>query len=108
MRLRAGGWCGRSTPLAWLRAAIVAASARGELPLLVVHPWELVDRPVPGLLTGFARFFHEAGRIGYRERFLDLITPLAAPPLGEALGALRALAAPQGVAPAPLAPRAAW
>ena len=41
--------------------------AGARSPLLVVHPWELVDRPVPGLFTGFARFFHDAGREGFRE-----------------------------------------
>jgi len=108
LRLPVGGWCGRRTPIPWLRAAVAAARGRGELPLLVVHPWELVDRPVPGLLTGFARFFHDAGRIGYRERFLDLITPLSAQPLAAAIAAQRTPAPEQGVALAPLAPRAAW
>jgi peptidoglycan/xylan/chitin deacetylase (PgdA/CDA1 family) len=87
LRLPVGGWCGRSTPLPWLRRAIAAARERGELPLLVVHPWELVDRPTPGLLTGFARFFHDAGRSGYRERFLALTSGLAARPLTEAIAA---------------------
>ena len=105
LRLPAGGWCARRAPLAGLRAAISAARSRGELPLLVVHPWELVDRPLPGLLTGFARFFHEAGRIGYRERFLELTRGLEARPLDEAVAALARPAA-AAVAPA-LAPLAA-
>jgi hypothetical protein len=108
LRLPAGGWCGRRTPIAWLNAAVRAAQARGELPLLVVHPWELVDRPVPGMLTGFARFFHEAGRIGYRDRFLELLRPLAARPLVEAIGAARTAPAEAGLALPPLAARTAW
>jgi len=77
LRLPAGGWCGRSLPAAALRRAVEAAAARGELPLLVVHPWELVARPCPGVLTGFARFFHEAGRDGYAARFDELVGALA-------------------------------
>ncbi len=108
LRLPVGGWCGRRTPLAWLRAAIRAAQEQGELPLLTVHPWEMVDRPVPGMLTGFARFFHEAGRIGYRDRFLDLLRPLAARTLGEAIGTARVAPVESGLAPSPLAARTAW
>lgn len=93
LRLPAGGWCGRVAPVSWLRGAIAGARASGELPVLVVHPWELVDRPVPGLFTGFARFFHDAGRRGYRERFLELATGSGALPLGEALTAARSVAA---------------
>ena len=65
LSLPAGGWCGRCAPPAWLRRAVVSA----QMALLVVHPWELVDRPVPGFYTGFARFFHDAGRRGWGERF---------------------------------------
>ncbi len=72
LRLPAGGWCGRLAPPGRLRARIARAIARGEAPVLVVHPWELVDRPLPGLLTGLARFLHEAGRRGYRERFAEI------------------------------------
>jgi len=68
-QLPAGGWTGRLAAGRWLDAAATRHSERGGLPLLVVHPWELVDRPVPGELTGLARFFHEAGRRGFRERF---------------------------------------
>ena len=77
LRLPAGGWCGRCASPAWILAAVRSALRRGALPLLVVHPWELVDRPCPGLLTGFARFFHDAGRFGFRDRFR---TVLAASP----------------------------
>jgi len=67
--LPAGGWCGRLAPPSWLAGALA-----GDRPaVLVVHPWELVDRPLPGLYTGLARFFHEAGRRGYRERFIRLL-----------------------------------
>jgi peptidoglycan/xylan/chitin deacetylase (PgdA/CDA1 family) len=76
LRLPAGGWCGRTAPPGLLRRAALRAEKRGELPLLVVHPWELVDRPCPGLMTGFARFFHDAGRVGYATRFDALVSGL--------------------------------
>jgi peptidoglycan/xylan/chitin deacetylase (PgdA/CDA1 family) len=76
LRLPAGGWCGRTAPAGLLRRAVRRAEARGELPLLVVHPWELVERPCPGLMTGFARFFHDAGRDGYAARFDALVSAL--------------------------------
>ena len=73
LRLPSGGWCGRQAPPAWILAAARRALRRGSLPLLVVHPWELVDRPCPGLMTGFARFFHDCGRLGFGERFGALV-----------------------------------
>lgn len=69
LRLPAGGWCGRAAAPRWILAAARRRLRRGGLPLLVVHPWELAGRAVPGFLTGFARFFHEAGRAEFRERF---------------------------------------
>ena len=71
--LPAGGWCGRCAPVAWVRHAV----DRATFALLVVHPWELVDRAVPGSYSGFARFFHDAGRRGYHERFERLVAGLA-------------------------------
>jgi hypothetical protein len=70
--LPAGGWCGRCAPVSWVRHAV----DRSPFALLVVHPWELVDRAVPGFYAGFARFFHEAGRRGYGERFERLVDGL--------------------------------
>lgn len=97
LRLPAGGWCGRSASPARLRRAVAAAVARGELPLLVVHPWELVSRPCPGLLTGFARFFHEAGRDGYGDRFDALVGTLdCRATLVERCGALKGVDASEG------------
>lgn len=84
LRLPVGGWTGRLAPLGWLERSIAGAAG----PTLVVHPWELVDRPVPGFYTGFARFFHDAGRVGTRERFVRLIRPRRARPLGELLARL--------------------
>ena len=69
LRLPAGGWCGRAAAPRWILAAARGQLRRGGLPLLVVHPWELVGRAVPGFLTGFARFFHEAAREEFGERF---------------------------------------
>jgi peptidoglycan/xylan/chitin deacetylase (PgdA/CDA1 family) len=73
LRLPAGGWCGRLAPPRWILAAVRERLREGGLPLLVVHPWELVDRPAPGLFTGLARLFHDAGRNGFRERFRLLL-----------------------------------
>jgi hypothetical protein len=72
-RLPASGWCGRLAAPRWILRAVREATRAGRLPLLVVHPWELVDRPVPGLYTGLARLFHDAGRGGYRLRFRELL-----------------------------------
>jgi peptidoglycan/xylan/chitin deacetylase (PgdA/CDA1 family) len=106
LRLPAGGWCGRVASPGWIAAAAARAAAREELPLLVVHPWELVDRPCPGLLTGFARFFHEAGREGFAARFdrqaagLELSATLAGRCAARAAGARRREARPALAAPA--------
>jgi len=77
--LPAGGWCGRLAPDAVVRRAMAA----GRPAVLVVHPWELIDRPLPGLYTGFARFFHEAGRRGFRERFARRLRGVRSRTLGE-------------------------
>lgn len=97
--LPAGGWCGRSVAPGLLRRAAARAEARGELPLLVVHPWELVDRPCPGLMTGFARFFHDAGRVGYAARFDALVGGLdCRRTLAERCAALAAAESPAAAA----------
>jgi len=88
-QLPAGGWTGRLAHPRWIDRAAVRHADRGGLPLLVVHPWEIVDRPLPGDLTGLARFFHEAGRRGYRARFAEL---LAAHPWESIRRALRGTA----------------
>jgi peptidoglycan-N-acetylglucosamine deacetylase len=75
-RLPGSGWTGRALAPAFVARAIRRAQKRGEPALLVAHPWELVDRPCPGLMTGFARFFHEVGRRGYGERFEALLRSL--------------------------------
>jgi hypothetical protein len=75
-RLPAGGWCGRAAAPRWILAAARRELRRGGLPLLVVHPWELTARAVPGFFTGFARFFHEAAREEFRERFRTTLAGL--------------------------------
>lgn len=89
LRLPAGGWCGRVAAPRWILAAARGRLRAGGLPLLVVHPWELVDRPVPGLMTGFARFFHEASRQGFRERFRSTLAGLPWRTVSEALAQRR-------------------
>jgi len=77
--LPANGWCARCASPSWIRRAAL----RAPFTLFVVHPWELVDRPLPGLLTGFARFFHEAGRTGWAGRFERIVAGLDLRPLAE-------------------------
>lgn len=74
--LPASGWSGRLLGARFLAAAARAAGDRGRLPLLVVHPWEIVARPCPGLYTGFARFFHDASRIEFAAAFDRLVGEL--------------------------------
>lgn len=76
LRLPAGSWTGRPLPVSWVVAAARSSERRGGLPLAVVHPWEVSGRPTPGRLPGFARFVHETGRLGYRERFRSLLAAL--------------------------------
>ena len=88
--LPAGGWCARCAPPTWLRRAAEAS----PFALFVVHPWELVDRPVPGLYTGFARFFHDAGRRGWADRFERIVAGLAGVrPLAEIVAGARTVRA---------------
>jgi polysaccharide deacetylase family protein (PEP-CTERM system associated) len=73
LRLPAGGWTGRlANPERLVRAAQDHID-QGGLPLAVVHPWEVSGRPTPGPLTGLARFVHETGRLGFEERFRELL-----------------------------------
>lgn len=69
LRLPASGWCGRVAGGAVLRRAAAGAALGRRLALFAVHPWELVERPCPGLHTGIARFLHEAGRERFAARF---------------------------------------
>lgn len=96
-RLPIGGWCGRIAASGLVERALGAAAARGVLPVLVVHPWELESRACPGLLTGLGRFLHEAGREGFAERFDRLLERL---PLGVTLAEAAATAASPSAATA--------
>jgi peptidoglycan-N-acetylglucosamine deacetylase len=76
LRLPAGSWTGRLVRPQRVARAAAAQRRRGGLPVAVVHPWEVSGRPTPGPLAGFARFIHETGRLGYRERFRRLLAAL--------------------------------
>ena len=89
LRLPAGGWCGRAAAPRWILAAARRELRSGGLPLLVVHPWELTARAVPGFLTGFARFFHEAAREEFRDRFRSTLAGLPWQTLWSAAGVSR-------------------
>lgn len=53
---------------------------------MTFHPWELVDRPVPGEMAGLPRLFHDAGRAGFRIRLSRLLGELPWRPLAEVGG----------------------
>ena len=73
LRVPAAGWTGRLLSGAWIANRLDRAVHRGESPLVVVHPWELSNRPTPGHLRGLAGFVHEAGRAGYGTKFAELL-----------------------------------
>jgi polysaccharide deacetylase family protein (PEP-CTERM system associated) len=84
LRLPAGSWTGRLCHPRWIARAAAAHHAKGGLPVLVVHPWELTGCVTPGRLTGLARFVHETGRLGYVHRFRELLEALPWETLQEA------------------------
>jgi|CXWL01.1.fsa_nt_gi peptidoglycan/xylan/chitin deacetylase (PgdA/CDA1 family) len=86
LQLPVCGWTGRLvTPWAVLRAAS-ATAARGGLPLMTVHPWEVGGTVTPGELHGLARFLHEAGRSGFPPRFAALLAAAPWTSIRQALG----------------------
>jgi len=76
LRLPAGSWTGRLASPETLMLAALDHRDRGGLPIAVVHPWEVSGRPTPGRLTGLAWFVHETGRLGFAERFRELLRTL--------------------------------
>ncbi len=68
--LPAGGWTGRLASDRRFDRALERASEEGGLAVWVVHPWELIDRGLPGDLTGIARLIHDLGRHGFHHVFL--------------------------------------
>lgn len=73
LRLPAGSWTGRIVNPERLVRAACDHSEEGGLPVAVVHPWEISGRPTPGRLHGVARFIHETGRLGFVNRFRELL-----------------------------------
>jgi peptidoglycan/xylan/chitin deacetylase (PgdA/CDA1 family) len=76
LRLPAGSWTGRLANPDRIAFAALDHRDAGGLPVAVVHPWEVSGRPTPGRLTGLARFVHETGRLGFVERFRELLRTL--------------------------------
>ncbi|MBZ0114260.1 MAG: polysaccharide deacetylase family protein [Thermoanaerobaculia bacterium] len=88
LRIPAAGWTGRLLPGRWIADRAEAALKGGRCPVMVVHPWELSELPTPGRLTGIAGFVHEAGRSGYRRKFVEILRRLPWRSLGEVLSPL--------------------
>jgi polysaccharide deacetylase family protein (PEP-CTERM system associated) len=86
LQLPAGGWPGRLAGPAVVTRAAERHHASGGLPVLVVHPWEIAPRPVPGELTGLARWVHELGRPGFDVRFAQVLAAHPWHSIREALG----------------------
>lgn len=68
--LPAGGWTGRLASDRRFDRAVSRQLEESSTALWVVHPWELLDREIPGDLTGIARLLHDLGRRGFRRKFL--------------------------------------
>jgi len=86
LRLPAGSWTGRLASPETLVLAALDHRDRGGLPVAVVHPWEVSGRPTPGRLTGLAWFIHETGRLGFAERFRELLRTLPWASISDAAG----------------------
>ncbi|MEM6456083.1 MAG: polysaccharide deacetylase family protein [Acidobacteriota bacterium] len=90
LRLPAGGWTGRLMPWRWIAGAARRALTRGDrLPLYTIHPWELVDRPIPGPLRGVGRWMHDLGRRGHHRAFDALLRALPWTSIRDALDPAR-------------------
>jgi peptidoglycan/xylan/chitin deacetylase (PgdA/CDA1 family) len=104
-QLPAGGWPGRIAGVEVVERAARRHRAAGGLPVIVVHPWELANRPVPGELTGVARWVHEFGRHKLREEMPGLLAAIEWRTVREALGVTTDLP-PATTAPEPSRERA--
>jgi len=76
LRIPTGSWPGRLVRPQWVVDAAEEHLGEGGLPVVVIHPWEVSGRPTPGRLTGFAKFCHETGRLGFQARFRELLRGL--------------------------------
>jgi polysaccharide deacetylase family protein (PEP-CTERM system associated) len=99
-QLPAGGWPGRLAGGEVVARAARAHRREGGMPVLVIHPWELAARPLPGELTGLARWIHETGRDRLRADFPALLDALPWRSVREALGE-RTDVLPMPILPAP-------
>lgn len=84
LRLPAGSWTGRLANPERLMLAALDHRDAGGLPVAVVHPWEVSGRPTPGRLTGLAWFVHETGRLGFHQRFRELLKGISWTSIAEA------------------------
>ncbi|MFL6200474.1 MAG: polysaccharide deacetylase family protein [Thermoanaerobaculia bacterium] len=86
LRLPAGSWTGRLASPETLVLAALDHRDKGGLPVAVVHPWEVSGRPTPGRLTGLAWFVHETGRLGFAERFREVLRTMPWESISDAAG----------------------
>lgn len=100
-QLPAGGWPGRLAGGEVVARAARAHRKAGGLPVLVVHPWELAARPLPGDLTGLARLIHETGRDRLRADFPALLDALPWRSVREAMGEQADVLAAPNAEPSP-------
>ena len=82
-----GGWTSRLSREARVGSAVEAALARGESPVLYLHPWEVDDAHPPMDLPPVARLVHFGGRGRVVPRLSRLLARHPAASLAEAFPA---------------------
>jgi len=84
--LPAGGWTGRVASDRRFEKALTRQLEEFGTAVWVVHPWELLDRELPGDLTGMARLIHDLGRRGFRQVFRRRLQAHAWRSIGQVAG----------------------
>ena len=82
-----GGWTSRLSREARVTAAVEASLARGECPVLYLHPWEVDEEHPPMELSPFARLVHFGARGRVVPRLTRLLSRHRATSLAEAFPA---------------------
>jgi polysaccharide deacetylase family protein (PEP-CTERM system associated) len=82
-----GGWTSRLSREARVTAAVEAALARGESPVLYLHPWEVDEEHPPMDLSPVEKLVHFGGRSRVVPRLSRLLSRHRSVSLAEAFGA---------------------